>query len=278
METFRIRVRTQGTSQQRPYVGKDGKKFNDILIGALETQVLDFTGRMVTKTGLKASQRVLWLSAIYFQRVIARTPRDEDYSYKDEKGNIHYHKDDGDYIQDYWVAKYWRFPGITAKYLRESCGCTFEVFNDPKEIEIIYNEFEKVFFGKANSRARKGESTLKGIRIYCDYPKDEQHELRYKLLEYGGYVGDGIIKQGDNYYHGVANKHSVQAPRGMLAITNAEYESGQFKVTKRRAKNENLIKYSGPTQKMTEELKRIIGNKSKLSDADVNKIMELYGV
>ena len=29
METFRIRVRTQGTSQQRPYVGKDGKKRGD---------------------------------------------------------------------------------------------------------------------------------------------------------------------------------------------------------------------------------------------------------
>lgn len=277
--TFKIRVRTEGTSNRKAYVGKDGKKIRSIMIGALETRVLDLTGKMIVRSGLEASERTLWLNAIFFQRLVSRTPRDESYSYRDKEGHIHYHKDDKDYIQDYWTAKYWNYEGITAKYLRENCGCTFETINNKNEIKIIYQEFRNRFFGKEGSTGRKnkesGKTTLKGVRIFCDYPKDKQHELRYHLLEYGGYVGDGIIKEGDKNYHGVIGGRSVQAPGGMTALTEAEFAAGNFSVS-----NADLIKYLGKITKVKsyESLKKLLKGKVKLSKADVAKIMELYGV
>ena len=280
---FKITIKSESTSRQQPYVGKDGKKVADLMIGAIRNKTLDLTGRMIAKVGLEASERVLWYAAIYFQRVISRTPRDENYSYTDDKGHKRTHEDDGDYIQNYWTAKYWNYEGITAKYLRDSCGCNFETFNNPKEIETIYREFRNRFFGKEGSRGRAnkeaGKTTLKSVRIFCDYPKDKIHELRYHLLEYGGYVGDGIIKRdsGNKYYHGVANGRSIQAPKGMTALTDAEYQSGQFKAPSKRAHTKNLLKYIGPTQQMTKELEKIIGTRSRLSDSDIAKIMELYG-
>ena len=293
MATFRINVRSQSTEKQRKYRGKDGKRFDDILIGAMRTQVIDLTGRMITTVGLEASERALWLNAIYFQRIVSRTPRDENYSYIDNSDKKRFHKGEAnpsakndydknnDHIQDYWTAKYWRYPPITAKYLRENCGCTFEVFNDPSEIEIIYKEFRDRFFGPVGSRGRankeRGKTTLKGIRIVCDYPDDEEHQLRYKLLEYGGYTGDGIIKKGDKYFHGVANERSIQAPLGMEAKTKAEYESGQFRVPK-KTYTKNLLKQIGTTQDITKELEKIIGNKTRISEVDIEKVMSLYGV
>ena len=282
--TFKIRVKSEGTSNQKAYEGKDGVKFTNLMIGALENRVLDLTGRMIAKSGLDASERTLWFSAIYFQRLVSRTPRDESYSYKDEDGHKKSHKDDGDYIQDYWTAKYWNYEGITAKYLRDNCRCTFEKFNDPKEVEIIFKEFRNRFFGKVGSEVRKnkekGKTTLKSVRFFCDYPKDKQHELRYHLLEYGGYIGDGIIKKsdGNKYYHGVVNGHSVQAPKGMSALTDAEFNAGQFQAPGNKITTDELIKHIGPTQNMTAEIKKIIKNKTKLSKADVTKIMSLYGV
>ena len=242
---------------------------------------MDITGRMVAQSGLEASERVLWLAATFFQRLIARTPRDENYSYYDEKGNIHYHKDDEDYMQDYWTARYWNYEGITAKYLRESCNCDFENFNEPSEIAIIYREFRNRFFGAEGSRGRankeSGKTTLKSVRFYCDYPKDKQHELRYHLLEYGGYSGDGIIKNAKRH-HGVVGDKSIQAPRGMYSITAAEFASGQFKVPSKRVLNKNYLRYIGPEQNMTKELEKILKGRTHLTDSDVAKIMSLYGV
>lgn len=279
--TFKLRVRTEGTSNPKAYVGKDGNQISNLMIGSLETRALDFTGQMITQVGLEASERTLWFAAIYFQRLIARTPRDENYSYRDNKGNIHYHKDDEDYIQDYWTAKYWNYEGITAKYLRDNCGCKFDVVNNQKEIKTIYNEFRNRFFGAEGSKGRAnkeaGKTTIKSIRIFCDYPKDKEHELRYHLLEYGGYIGDGIIKSGERY-HGVVNGHSIQAPNGMTAMTDAEFKSGQFKAPGKRVKTKNLLKHIGRSLSMTKEIKKILKGKTKLSESDITKIMGLYGV
>ena len=280
--TFKLRVRTEGTSNQKPYIGKDGTEFTQHMIGAIESRVLNLEGKMIAKSGLKASERVLWLSAIYFQRIVSRTPRDEEYKYLDNDYKNRSHTPDDDYIQDYWTARYWNYQGITAKYLRENCGCTFETFNDQNEIAIIYKEFRKRFFGAPGSKGRQnkesGKTTLKSIRIYCDYPKDQQHALRYHLLEFGGYVGDGIIKKGEKYYHGVVNGHSIQSPAGMTATTNMEFESGQFRVPDGIGSNDVLLRSIGPEQKVSKEIEKIIKDHSRISFDEIEKIMKLYGV
>lgn len=282
MADFKLTIKSEGTSHQRPYIGKDGQEFTNLMIGAVESKVINLTGKMIAQAGLAASERVLWLSAIYFQRLISRTPRDENYTYYDDEGNSRSHKDDEDYMQDYWTARYWNYQGITAKYLRESCGCNFETFNDPREIEIIYREFRDRFFGAPGSKGRankeSGKTTLKSVRFYCDYPKDSKHELRYHLLEYGGFTGDGIIKRGNKRYHGVVGDHSVQAPYGMTALTNAEFVSGQFKIPSGRVLNKNILKYIGLPQNVTKELDTVDLPKVTLSSSLIDEIMRIYGV
>ena len=285
--TFRIRVRSEGTSRRKAYVGKDGTKFRNLMIGGIEESVLDLTGKMVACTGLAASERTLMLNAIYFQRIISRTPRDESYSYRDKEGHIRYHEGEkgtpnyqNDHIQDYWTARYWRYEPITAKYLRDSCGCTFEKFNDKKEIETIYKEFRNRFFGKEGSKGRankeEGRTVLKSVRIECEYPDDQEHKLRYHLLEYGGYVGDGIIKEGEKYLHGVVGKRSIQAPSGMTALTKAEFDAERFDVP-----NDQILDKMPSLSKVIVDYKKVrklLGGKRRLSKEDVAKVMEWYGV
>ena len=291
MADFQFTIRSQGSARVHPYKGKDGTVFENLLIGGIKSSVVNISGMMIAQAGLEASERVLWLGATYFQRLISRTPRDEDYKYYTRNDSssrikdfiVHYHKADDDYMQDYWTARYWNYEGITAKYLRDSCGCNFENFNDPREIEIIYNEFRDRFFGTPGSRGRaekeSGKKTLKEIRFWCDYPADDEHEIRFKLLEDGGYVGDGVIKRGPDRYHGVVNEHSIQAPAGMKAITYAEFMSGQFKAPNKRVHNKNYLKYIGPSVSYSKELEKIIGFGDKyISNSDIAKIMSLYGV
>ena len=285
MVKYKIRVKGEGSSHRRAYTGQDGKKVRSLMIGAVEEHVLDLTGKMMASTGLAASERVLWLSAVYFQRIISRTPRDENYSYRSydkskKKWYIHYHKDDKDYIQDYWTARYGRYQPITAAYLRESCGCTFERFNDPKEIQIIYKIFRDTFFGKEGSRGRankeSGKTILRGVRIRCEYPDDKQHKLRYHLLEYGGYVGDGVIKHGPDLPHGVAGNRSIQAPSGMTALTDAEFEQEQFNVP-----NSEILANLKKLSKVVvdpKKLRKLLGSKRRLSTADMALVMKEYGV
>ena len=64
----------------------------------------------------------------------------------------------------------------------------------------------------------------------------------------------------------------------MTAKTNAEYEAGQFKVPGSEVSNKDLLKNIGLKQNMTKELRKILNGKITLSDSDVKKIMELYGV
>ena len=273
---FSVRIKAEGKSNGRPYIGKDGKAVANLIIGAIEEQTLDITGKMIAMKGLEASERVLKLNAIFFQRVVSRTPRDETYHYRDKKGHLRTHKDDGDYIQDYWTAAYGTSSPISAKYLRDNCGCTFENFNDPSEIETIYKEFRR-FLGKSTSaffKNGKGGRTFRGVRIYNDYPKDKQHELRYHLLEYGGYVGDGIIKEKERP-HGVVGGRSIQAPAGMLALTKAEFEGQKFNIP-----TEDLFKYLKRVKKMKSysTLKRLLKGHVRFTQDDLAKIMEVYGV
>lgn len=269
---FSLKIKGEGSSNGHYYVGKDGVAFKNLLIGGIEERVLNLEGKMLAAKGLEASERILKLHAIFFQRIISRTPRDESYHWIDAKGNLKHHKDDKDYIQDYWTITYNNMR-ITAKYLKDSCGCTFDKFNDKEEIEVIYKEFKK-FLGKKSSSYWSGGKTIRALTVFNDYPKDKQHELRYHLLEFGGYMGDGIIKH-NNRPHGVVGGHSIQAPAGMTALTEAEFKNGSFNVATNK-----LTSHLGNVQKVKSysRLKTLLKGKVKFTQDDLAKIMEEYGV
>ena len=64
-------------------------------------------GAIVTLTRASEQQamRSLIIAAIFFQRVVSRTPYDEEYTYQG-KTKIITHEPDKDYTRDYWEISY----------------------------------------------------------------------------------------------------------------------------------------------------------------------------
>ncbi len=74
------------------------------------------------------------------------------------------------------------------------------------------------------------------------------------------------------------NGHSIQAPAGMTATTDMEFESGQFRVPDGIVSDNVLLKSIGPEQKVSKEIEKIIKDHSRISSDEIEKIMKLYGV
>ena len=213
MPTFSIVTRHLGESQIDSYVGKNGKAAVQKIKGAMEESTLNIVGRTIAGRYRRYSMRNLFLSAMFFQRVVSMTPKDEDYlTGMSERGKLLMHKADDDSVRDCWYASY-NNKKYTAKYFMDK-GCTFDKFNDRNEVMIIYNEFLN-FLGK-KGKLVTGERTLRRVHI------DNTHD-RYPMLEYGEYSKDGTIKSGPKYKHGVKGGYSVQAPVGMYRIVSAQF-------------------------------------------------------
>ena len=162
--------------------------------------------RKYNYTVAQHNRRVILETAIYFQRVVSRTPKDEKY-YNPETKRWHY--PDDDYVWKSWAIKYWG-KIITAEQMGESL---FEDFNDKSSIDSIASIITKLYGGDKKISNRK--TRIKNIRIENMHP-------RFAQLEYGSYVPkDSSIKEGERQ-HGRVNGYSVQAPYGMERITRAE--------------------------------------------------------
>ncbi len=258
---FSLKIKHTGSSQVESFVGSDGKVFAQKLAGAIENSVYNAAGQMIAEKTEESKRRNLFLAAMFFQRVVSRTPLDEDYMTGiNERGKPTMHYADNDSVRDCWVASY-RNKKITSKYLRESCGCTFLKFNDRTEVKKIYEQFLELA-GKTKN--------ISGVHI------DNTHE-RFPMLEYGEYLHDGSIKSGEHYEHGVKGGYSVQAPAGMLRLTQQEFEDTAFNIpTEELMQNgrkwQKRLKKSGSA----ETVKRILRGKSKLSQNDAERIAEVY--
>jgi len=264
MATFNVRIKAQGASRIEHFTDKSGKAFAKTIAGAIEERVATAMGSAIVEEMEKNRARTLFLSAVFFQRVVNRTPLDEDYYYMNKKGELAIHNKDDDVVRDCWVASY-NNRKITSKQLRES-GLTFDTFNDEGEIRQIYEVFSKAFI------QGKGKRNINSIKI-------ENTNERFPMLEYGEYQADGDIKRGELYYHGVEGGYSVQAPHGMLRITEAEFETMSLNMS-----SDDLIKNyvsrsqrtkKVPSASRMEELKRII-NKGHLKESDLDAVERMY--
>lgn len=263
---FKIKLKHQGASRIEQYTDRDGKAFSESIAGAIEDRIAAVAGSKIVEEKEKSRSRTLFLSAVFFQRVVSRTPLDEDYYYTDKDGNLVIHNKDDDVVRDCWVASYNKRK-VTAKQFRDA-GLTFDVFNDESEIRAIYDVFCKTFI------QGKGNRNIKSIRI------ENTHE-RFPMLEYGEYQHDGDLKRGELYYHGVVGGYSVQAPYGMLRITEAEFETmslnmGSDELIKSYVKRSQRLNKIPSASKM-KELKKII-NKGHIRESDLDAIERIYGV
>ena len=270
---FTVKVKMPGMTHDASYLGKDGKNVSKVITEAVESSAYNLMGQKVIEAGKQASLAFLYRYAVFFQRVVSRTPWDEDYiaGWSDDKGLL-IHRADDDHVRDYWTISHGTFSPITARYLRESRGCTFFNFNDKKEIEIIYKEMLK-FMGKEGSKFWSGTATLKTMNIENTHPDKK----RISLLEYGGYPYDDTPKKEGEYYpHGITSGYSYQAPAGMFRITQDEMEAGSYTipndVTKMNIGHPPKIK--SPTAMA--KVRKILGGKLRITEKELKSLEECF--
>lgn len=172
-------------------------------------------------------QKSFYIVATFVQRVISRTPLDDNYSWIDEEGHKKKHYKDKD------VARYdWYITDgsktVMSKELIES-GAMCDEIDNQNDIEIIAQYFIKTFGLKPTVLTIGNANEHAGV------------------LEYGGgknWPQDSLIKIDNNgREHGVKNEHSVQAPVGMLRISLAELQEGI-------RLNDSMISYKQPKDLM----------------------------
>lgn len=259
---FTLKIRSPGASSFETYAGNDGKIVQKKIAGGIESMALAVQGMKVAETAETQRARMCYIAAVFFQRVISRTPVDEDYFRVDKKGETSFHKADDDAVRYSWAASY-NNARVTARQLADR-GLSFDVFNDKGEIDEIYNIFLQKF-GRQKSRL------LRQIHIENSHP-------RFAMLEYGEYYHDtGVVGKG-KYEHGVTGGFSVQAPAGMLRVTEAQFKSTALNMSTERlirryvSASQRLMKI--PSKSALARLKSIMG-KGRLTGDDIEQVEEI---
>lgn len=193
---------------------KNEGRLNSVLKEMIEKNVARITLNRLSDVKDAAIRQQIRIYATFFQRVVSRTPLDESYSWVEEteSGELieRYHEKDEIQCRYDWYISDGKTK-ITAKELYQNDNTLFDYVSDAEAISKLADIFA--------SRLRF-TVTNRNIAIYNDNP-------HFMVLEYGGGYNWGInsqIKQGPDLEHGVVNNHSVQAPVGMLRITEMELQ------------------------------------------------------
>lgn len=249
-------VISRENSRIAQYVNENGKVVTEKKISnAFSNQLVQIASSVISENSAIEKERTLYMAAVFFQRVVNRTPVDEDYFFYDKKSNdMKVHKADNDSVRDSWKISGSGFSFFANDF--KELGVSFDEFNNKSEIDKIY---EIIRVG-----ARDSKSFFVTI--------SNKHK-RFSQLEFGEYLHDGDLKKGKKYYHGVADGYSVQAPYGMLRITQAEF--GKIKLS---SSTEKLIKsYVNrskrttkiPSESKLKRLRSLIENKTHLTGSDI---------
>lgn len=278
-----------------------GKEVSKLVTTSIEQTVAALIGDAVSRTVEQHNRMIIAKTAIFFQRVVSRTPKDEDY--KDYYRHV-YHKADNDDVWKEWKILYGRGKFITAEQMGLELFDKAEDFNNKTKINKVMNYVINGLFG-GDEHFRKRKNRIRSIRIENTHP-------RFAMLEYGEYentkvwtsISDGSTRAGHTpvkgnrkgqrkydmmqgrqpitgkYVHGTVGGYSYQAPMGMLRITQAEMMSMNIEdfdkwfSSNYKRNTKNIKKLPSP-----EEAKRIlkhIGNRKNLSDSDIDAIMSEY--
>lgn len=152
------------------------------------------------------------IAANYFARVIYRTPFDEEYLSERETENgisRRTHKPDESYIREDYYIKAGR-SGLMK--------ITDFINSELLRTNTPLSTFEALLQQGLLARLMSKKSTPRTFTITNTNP-------HFTNVEYGDIRGDNSFSGQKSTSHGVVNKYSVQAPRGMLGITRAEFYS-----------------------------------------------------
>ena len=212
--------------------GVSAEQLGDEIEDAFDDVVGGFVVTSAKNALDNANATKLYIAAIFFQRVVSRTPLDENYTWT-ENGKERKHKKDDDATRDHWWIAY----GKKKLCAKDFPGC-FDVFDDENSINTLWRAFQNAF---------ATEKQMRTIRVYNDADPD-----KFNTLEYGKFKqASSVTKDGELYKHGVTNHFSIQAPVGMLRYT--EGELGFILETTLKRKSAILARASKPTQKVPDK-------------------------
>lgn len=212
----------------------------------------------------------------FFQRVIARTPVDENYDrpYVTKTGEVKIttHTPDEEVCREHWYIEESHSAGkLYSKNLFNN-GMGFDVVNNNEEIQMIKSHLKQMYPLKT--------FLSQGVEPSFTVGNDCKH---FERLEYGysNWESDTepVIGMPIGREHGVKNKHSVQAPVGMLRITQMELESIKRKPSLKKITS----RYKGgayvgvtPSEKKLKEFYRMMKRGHRMRYADIKRFLEVY--
>lgn len=210
--TFTIKI------PHRTLLPNDAVEANVAFYQEIEKRAVKETVNQISRFVRWKNRQALEIVATFFQRVCARTPIDENYTfiYTNKQGETQLVKHNADKI----TCRYDWFIELSGKRvyasdIKDVYKDIFGTVNDKGSIENI-KTYLLTEFGNDIVRQKEGLPFIIG-----------NENPYFATLEYGGYEKDGDIKAPSKLApegHGVLNKHSVQAPTGMLRITQMELE------------------------------------------------------
>lgn len=214
---------------------KDYKEMNNKFQDQLKKNVATVVLNKMAESADVVKMQTLNIVAVFFQRVVSRTPLDEVYyeEVETEFGTeFIIHVPDNNQCRYDWKLKLGQ-KEITSGDIKEALGeGVFERVNNQESINAI-KEYLLSVFGKYTKDGSIRD--FRKITIWNDNP-------HFDVLEYGGnspnakkannWPLNSEPKKGVKYEHGVTNYHSVQAPVGMLRITQLELTRSSFSTAK----------------------------------------------
>lgn len=207
--TFRVKTPRETVS------AKTLKVAADLFFQSCERTTYKAAIDKLADTARALENRQYVILATFFQRVCARTPLDEKYiNGIDSKGNLIYHRPNKVRCRFDWYISCGE-KVVSAEEMVNQIPTIFNFYNNKGAIKEVETILRKAF---------------KGLDISeCIIGNENPY---FATLEYGGYDHDtaprkGIVEEPweSGEKHGVKNKHSIQAPVGMLRVTQMELQS-----------------------------------------------------
>jgi len=224
-----------------------------------------------------AVDRQISILATFFQRVVARTPIDEVYQvthiHKDGTTRTTYHKIDTIICQNDWYITDGKIK-VTAGQMKTVDKNLFWNVNEKYSVDQIKKIIKERFNPTPETKFEVGN--------------DNPH---FELLENGNkrWLNDGLTagksrateeNEAVRREHGVKNKHSIQAPVGMLRITMAELEAIKKSnvispLSSRYRSQYGRIQHGLPNRTKLMEFARLL-EKKRLKYKDIVEYLEKY--
>lgn len=252
---------------------EDIKKSKNVntLLEDLKLQTVGLAMTQVRRKAAELKERNFLLLATFFQRVCARTPLDEHYWYEktitDKDGNqrtvtVEHRPDEQQVRMDWYILDTHSGNKIlTAKQIADDSPEIFDKYNDRKSILAIKEMLEEKF--------TRQNSMKMSFSIGNDNPY-------FAVLEYGGYkVSSSEPKKSASnlYEHGVKNNRSIQAPLGMLRITEMELES----IANSDDVSEHFYRQNTDKDISRAKLKQILKQLESTNRFDVDDLLKIIG-